>query len=350
MLLLLASICLAQAPNQPAAAAGAEVPPAQAAAGEAAEGEAAEGEAAEGEATEPEGPTTVKVGVHINDIMAIDLRTHSFMADGYIWFRWSGDRDPASSMEFINPFELWGHMEELNFEEPEVLEDGTKYQVIRFQGGFSQKLPLYNYPFDKQVLTVIFEDGVEGIEGIVYESDGITMNPSLVLPGFTIESPRLVVGPHEYETTFGDPRQTKAEWYSRARIEVPIARPVLAYAVKLQLPVLCAAISAVLMFLFSPSRVDARVSIGITSLLTIVALQITLNEDLPEVGYLTLMDKIYVVAYIVVIASLLAVAYATRLVERVNEAAATAFDKKVMWALMLSFGLAVAWLLGDAAA
>ena len=317
------------------------------AAGEA-DAEKIDGEAAE-EAAEPEGPTTVKVGVHINDIMTIDLRTHSFLADGYIWFKWKGDRDPATSMEFINPYELWGHMEEMNFEEPEELEDGSKYQVLRFQGGFSQKLPLYDYPFDKQVLTIVFEDGVESVNGVNYESDGVTMNPALVLPGFNIEPPRLVVGPHQYETTFGDPREKQAETYSRASIEIPIARPVLAYAVKLQLPVLCAAVSAVLMFLFSPARVDSRVSIGITSLLTIVALQITLNEDLPEVGYLTLMDKLYVAAYLVVISGLLAVAYSTRLVETGREQAAIKFDKQTMCALSLGFAVAVAWLLSDAA-
>ncbi len=291
----------------------------------------------------------MKVGVHVNDIMAIDLRTHSFMADGYIWMKWTGDRDPASGMEFINPYELWGHMEEMNFEEPEELEDGTKYQVIRFQGGFSQKLPLYDYPFDKQVLTVIFEDAVDNTDGVVYTSDGITVNPALVLPGFTIGKPNLAIEAHTYETTFGDPRQAKPETYARARIEIPIARPVLAYAVKLQLPVLCAAVSAVLMFLFSPSRVDARVSVGITSLLTIVALQITLNEDLPEVGYLTLMDKLYVCAYLVVISGLLAVVYSTRLVETGHEDRAVAFDRKVMWTIMVLFVVSVAFLLGAAA-
>ena len=336
MLPLLLSLSFAEDPVEPA------VPEEPAAEGDAAEGEE---EAAE----IPDGPTTVKIGVHINDIMAIDLRTHSFMADGYIWFKWKGERDPASSMEFINPFELWGHMEEFNFEEPEELDDGTLYQVMRFQGGFSQKLPLYDYPFDKQVLTILIEDGVEGVDGVNYESDGITMNPSLVLPGFNIGAPRLVVEPHPYETTFGDPRQKQPETYSRARVEVPIARPVLAYAVKLQLPVLCAAVSAVLMFLFTPARVDARVSIGITSLLTIVALQITLNEDLPEVGYLTLMDKLYVAAYLVVITGLLAVAYSTLLVERNQEAQARSFDKRIMWGLMVGFTIAVTFLLGDAA-
>ncbi len=340
MLTALFSLALAQAAPEPAAEPAAE--PATDAEG------AADGDAAPEDA-EPEGPTTVKVGVHVNDIMAIDLRSHSFMADGYIWFRWQGDRDPAGSMEFINPFELWGHMEELNFEEPEELEDGTMYQVMRFQGGFSQKLPLYDYPFDKQVLGIIFEDSVDPVQGVIYESDGITINPALVLPGFEIGKPALVIEQHRYETKFGDPRQTEPETYSRARIEVPIARPILAYAVKLLLPILCAAVSGVLMFLFRPTLVDTRTGIGITSLLTIVALQITSNEDLPEIGYLTLLDKLYVCAYLVVIGGLLAVVRSTALAEEGKEDVARAWDKRALLVLTLSFALAVAYLINDAA-
>ena len=298
---------------------------------------------------EPTGPTTVKVGVHINDIMAIDLRSHSFMADGYIWFRWSGDKDPASSMEFINPFELWGHMEEVNFEEPQELDDGSLYQVMRFQGGFSQKLPLYDYPLDQQVLGIVFEDSVDPVQGVIYESDGITINPMLTLPGFEIGKPALVIEAHRYETQFGDPRQSEPETYSRARIEVPIARPILAYAVKLLLPILCAAVSGVLMFMFRPSLVDTRTGIGITSLLTIVALQITSNEDLPEIGYLTLLDKLYVCAYLLVISGLLAVVRSTMLTEDGKEDAARRFDRRALLGLTLSFAAAAGYLINQAA-
>lgn len=336
MLALLGSLAIAENPPTPTRAEAPEAAGAEAAAEDAPEAEGASG------------PTQVKVGVHINDIMSVDVRTHSFMADGYIWFRWTGDRDPASSMEFINPYELWGHIEEANFEEPETLDDGSHYQVIRFQGGFSQKLPLYDYPFDEQVLTIVFEDSVDPIEDLVYEADGISVNPRLTLPGFEIGKAALVIEGHDYETRFGDPRRSHPETYARARVELPIARPVMAYAVKLLVPIICASVCAVLMFLFRPTAVDTRTSIGITSLLTIVALQITGNEDLPEIGYLTLLDKLYVCAYLVVISGLLAVVHSTRLADEGREGDARVFDRRALVVLCLAFAIAVTALIYDA--
>jgi hypothetical protein len=248
-------------------------------------------------------------------------------------------------MEFINPYELWGHMEEANYEEPEELEDGTMYQVLRFQGGFSQKLTIYDYPFDKQVLKVVFEDSVDDTAGLHYKLDAVSLNPNMTLPGFTIGKPALVVSDYTHPTTFGDPRHTAPSTYSRATLEIPISRPVFAYAVKLLLPILCAAVSAALMFLLSPRWVDSRTSIGITSLLTIVALQITSNEDLPDVGYLTMLDKLYVCAYLLVILSLVVVIWSTRLVEGDNESKAAALDRRALVVLYAGFFVTVGWLI-----
>lgn len=313
---------------------------------------AAEDPSAEAQATaeaegepEPEAPRTlteVHVGVHVNDVMALDLATHSYIVDGYLWFRWKGEQvSPADTVEFMNAYELWGHMEELTFEEPEEVAPGEFYQVMRFQGGFSRKLPLDDYPFDRQTLTVTFEDAGDAVENLKYVPDGVTMEPSLQLPGYLIGSPRLAVVDYTHPTTFGDPTQTQAATYSRAEVSIPITRPVLAYSIKLLLPVVCAAVSACLMFFLSAARVDARISIGITSLLTIVALQITSNEDLPEIGYLTLLDKYYVSAYALVIAGLIAVIRSTWLVEADRQAEAHRFDRGAVVVLMASFALLI---------
>jgi len=56
----------------------------------------------------------VTVGAYINDIQSIDLRTHTYAMDAYIWFRWTNpDLDPAETMEFTNPSELWGTIVDL---------------------------------------------------------------------------------------------------------------------------------------------------------------------------------------------------------------------------------------------
>lgn len=71
-----------------------------------------------------------------------------------------------------------------------------------------------------------------------------------------------------------------------------------------------------MMFMFDARHVEARVGLGMTALLTVVALQITLNDDLPDVDYLVLMDAIYLLAYALIVSMLLLVARSTILSER----------------------------------
>jgi hypothetical protein len=278
-------------------------------------------------------PHEVHVGAYINDIQNLELQSHSYAVDIYMWMRWKDPvLDPPSTMEFVNPFELWGHTKTMEFPKPQLLSTGDQYQVIRNLGRFSTKLALYDYPFDRQTLVVEIEDASLSDDELRYviAEDGIKVSPDLIIPGFKIGTPTIQVVTHDYPTNFGNIGKTETHGSSRVRIEVPIVRPVLTYSVKLMLPVLCVIFTAGLMFFFSPTFVDARVGIGITALLTIVALQITLNEDLPEVDYLVLMDKIYLASYFFVIASLATVVRTTRMFELGHDAAAVAFNRRAL--------------------
>ena len=47
----------------------------------------------------------------INDIQQLDLQSHSYTVDMYMWFKWRDPEiDPSRSFEFLNAFELWGHI------------------------------------------------------------------------------------------------------------------------------------------------------------------------------------------------------------------------------------------------
>ena len=297
-------------------------------------------------------PARVVVGAYLNDIQSIDLTLHSYEVDLYVWFRWTDPtlESPADTLEFVNPSELWGHTKKLSYEATVELPGGERYQVVRVQGRFCKKLPLYNYPFDRQTLTVVFEDSRKAVRELVYEADpaGSSVNPQLVLPGFTAGAPALSVAPFHYPTDFGDPRDTKNNIYSRVVFALPISRPAWTYSVKFLLPVLCVVLCAALMLVLRPSYVDARVGIGITALLTVVALQITTNDDLPNVDYLVLMDKVYILAYVYVIAGLAVVVRTTKLLEGSSAEAADRLHRRALVVLTSLFVLAFAAVVGHA--
>lgn len=264
-------------------------------------------------------PKDVTIGVYINDIQQLDLKDHNFTADLYVWFRWKDPGlDPSSTFEYSNPYELWGHSTKPNYEKTVRLPNGEYYQAVRTHGRFSQKFALDNYPFDRQELEVLIEDSryEANLIRFVPDKNSISINPSLRLPGFAIGKPTLTIVEHEYATNFGDLRLSGGNaTFSRVRVVLPLNRPFMPYAVKFLLPILCVICAAGLMFLFNPNYVDSRVGIGVTALLTIVALQITLNEDLPEINYLVLIDKIYLMAYLYVLFGLGIIVKTTYMIE-----------------------------------
>jgi Neurotransmitter-gated ion-channel transmembrane region len=279
----------------------------------------------------PTGPEEVTVGVYINDIQQLDLQTHSYAMDFYVWLRWKNpDANPSATLEYMNPFQLWGHIATPLYEEPQTLPDGTKYMAIRYQGQFNSKLPLEKYPFDDQSLIVEFEDNSAGTTKQIFvpDANAVTLNPEMTLPGYILGTPTLNIVSKPYPTNFGDTSLTELEPYSRVTIAVPVHRPTVTYAIKTILPIFLVVICAALVFFIHPSFVEGRIGMGITALLTLVALQLTTNSQLPEVDYLMMIDMLYFVAYLFVIASLAQVVRTSWAAHRGDDARAIKLDRR----------------------
>lgn len=304
--------------------------------------------AATAPAATPSGPTEVTVGVYVNDIQQLDLQSHSYVMDFYVWFRWKNpDINPQASLEFMNPFQLWGHVSTPLYEKPQDLPDGSQYTAIRYQGQFNSKLPLEKYPFDRQNLVVEFEDNSAGntTQKFVPDKDAITINPEMTLPGYIIGQPMIKIADKPYPTNFGDTRLTNFEPYSRVTFTVPVHRPWLTYAIKIILPILLVAACAAFVFFIHPSFVEGRIGMGITALLTLVALQLTSNSQLPEVDYLMMIDMLYIAAYLFVIASLGQVVVTSWAAHRGDDEKAIARDRSAFKYLGGAYALGTAAIL-----
>jgi hypothetical protein len=108
----------------------------------------------------------------INDIQQLDLQTKSYAVDLYVWFKWDDPKiDPSRSFEFLNPFQLWGHIRGYAGIKPETLPDGTQYSSLHVQGQFNSNLAIDDYPFDRQELIVMIEDKSKDESALVYEPD-----------------------------------------------------------------------------------------------------------------------------------------------------------------------------------
>ena len=298
-----------------------------------------------GLASARDAPKEVVVGGYINEIHHVELRTHSYPGDIYIWFRWDdADDAPHETFEFMNLFDPEAHVESTGYDEPEVMEsNGQFYNYIRHQGAFSSAMKMTKYPFDDHVLRFVIEDAEYGTEAMNYVPDpeGVSINDQISLPGYRIGKPRMVIEDKAYPTTFGDLNNPETGAYSRVVFEVPITRPWQYGVFKLFLPVLIVLMCSGLALAIDPTHTEGRIGLAITALLTMVAMQITTASSLPEVGYLTLLDMAYLLSYAFILIVMGRVAYgswndAPEQIERARRN-----DRKVLAAATLVYVVAL---------
>lgn len=252
-------------------------------------------------------PDEVVLGVYINDIQQLDLKTQSYGMDFYVWLRWkNASINPAKTFEFMNPYNRSDHVVTALYDAPQTMPDGSLYMATRFQGQFTSPMPMEKFPFDVQQLKFAFEDNVSGINKQIFVPDKVPvlLSPRVIIPGYILGAPEFARSNTLYPTTFGDLRTTDLDSYSRVTVSVPIRRHTLSNAIKVILPIFLVAACAALVFFIHPIYVEGRIGMGITALLTLVALQLTSNSNMPETDYLMMVDKLFFAAYIFVILTL----------------------------------------------
>jgi hypothetical protein len=165
-------------------------------------------------------------------------------------------------------------------------------------------MDLHRFPFDIQRLPVLMEDVNQDNRELefVLDTTPVTINAQVTIPGFKIGTPTLTVVAHQYPTAFGDLTAPPDSTYSRIVLAVPVTRDALPYLVKIMLPIVIVVLITSLIYMIPARLEDARTGIGVTAMLTMVALQWSTDADLPSVEYLMMVDVIYIVsmAYILI--------------------------------------------------
>ena len=286
------------------------------------------------------GAGEVLIGAYLNDVPVLDLVSHSYPGDIYVWFRWTDpELDPMETYEFMNFYDPEAHIESVLYDEPQEMPDGSFYNIIRHQGAFTAPMPLGRYPFDQQELRFIVEDAEHGTEEMVFiaGSEGFTINRDISLPGYRVGTPELRITGKSYPTIFGDLSNPETGAYSRATFAVPISRPWQTGVIKLILPTVIVLLCAGLALAIHPDMSDARIGLVITALLTLVALQITTSSSLPEVGYLMVIDQIYILCYVVILAVLVWVVRGTWRTDADDDIRDARRDTRVLWGVSGAF-------------
>jgi hypothetical protein len=294
----------------------------------------------------PNGPTIVGVGFFVNDIRGIDPVRDEFQFRGYVRALWCDPRyafDPeaAGQQEFVFTGDraekelkrMWvasgypvNKVGEISSSERvlRIRHDGTVEQTINVSLPLATHFDLRRFPLDRQTLELQLEsylwnrDQLQFVhdETISGFSDGISM------PEWNIEA----VSGHLSEIAV----MRSDTPFSRYILEIEIARKPGFYLWKVFLPLVVIVALSWSVFWMTDERFSGRSRISATGVLTIVAYQFVFAENLPRVGYLTLLDQIMIGSF-----GLLAVTVLeSLLVDRANKhdpAKAIRIDRTSRW-------------------
>ena len=284
----------------------------------------------------------VTVGVYVNDIQDITLATNSYTADIYLWLRWRNPAiDPSESLEAMNPYGGGVTLERL-YDKPQDMPDGSKYMAFRGQGDFGTKMNLKKYPFDVQKLTLEFEDSESDASKLHFVPDTtpIAIDPDIAIPGYVVSAPTLAVTEHQYPTNFGDISSDAAAKYSRVTATIPVKREVLPLAVKIMLPIVIVVLLTSLIYVLPARLEEARAGIAVTAMLTLMALQWTVTSNLPNVGYLMMIDIVYIISMVYILLAMAYSVYSSRRSLHEQEQASTLrLDRRVGSASLAVYGV-----------
>lgn len=294
----------------------------------------------------PNGPTIVGVGFFVNDIRGIDPVRDEFQFRGHVRLLWCDPRhafDPETEgqnelvftgdrieQEFKQMWFASGYpvnkVGELSFSERvlRIRHDGTIEQSINVSVPLATHYDLRRFPFDRQTLELQVESYLWNRDQLQFIHDETIsgFGDGISIPEWNIEAVNGRVS--EVAVMRSDTP------FSHYILEIEIGRTPGFYLWKVFLPLVVIVALSWSVFWMTDERFSARSRISATGVLTIVAYQFVFAENLPRVGYLTLLDQVMIGSF-----GLLAVTVLeSLLVDRANRedlAKAIRIDRTSRW-------------------
>lgn len=262
--------------------------------------------------TEFNNKKTYDIGTYLLNVGKIDLQTGTYDLDFYLWIR-------SNDVNFLESKPKFEFMNGKATIEPITVEEN--YYEARVKGVFQKNMDFRNYPFEKILLTVEIE-GVEDYDSFEFvpdlEESGVD---SLVnIPGWNLKSTNSDISVHEY---------SDGKEFSRYVFSLEIERFPLSSFLKTIFPIIIITTIAMLAFWMSPTNFTARIGLGASTLLAAVAAHLNAANQLPPIGYLTLMDKIMIIAYALFLNNLLSMVIQMRFIDNKREEEAVRINARM---------------------
>ena len=292
--------------------------------------------------TEDGRPTEVRVVGAVLDVDKINSAEQNFTLNFYAIFHWLDPRlahDGQGSivralsevwnprLTIINTQRYWAS----KGKEVEITPDGLVTYRLHVFGDFSQPLALHDFPQDRHVLEV-------PIVAAGYRPDDVVMVPDTRVDSFIAE--RLSVADWKVSNLRAESREvTLANGLTLAGFvfSFEAERLLHHYVIKAIIPLALIVMMSWVVFWISPDQVPNQLSVAVTTVLTLIAYHIALSGRLPDIPYLTHMDKFLFSSTVLVFMALIEVVLTSHLGSTDNLALARRVDRTARWLFPLLF-------------
>jgi len=124
---------------------------------------------------------------------------------------------------------------------------------------------------------------------------------------------------------------------------IETARDYGAYLIKILIPLVIILVLAYLVFFVPARHLEVAVGLTVTSILACIAFQLTVADDLPNIGYIVTSDRIFYLCYFLIMTAMAETVYTHSLEKRGREQAAARIEllARCLYPALLLIGLGV---------
>lgn len=289
-------------------------------------------------------PLIIHGALVLLDVSKIDGADQSFTADVFMLLRWRDARlassaggtrqEPLESVwnprvQIINQRRVWKTFPE----SVDIAPDGTVTYRQRFYGQFASPLDLHDFPLDEHEFSihlVVPGYAPEEVE-IITHSEGFESFrlPEMTIPDWTVSD--FDVQPVPWSIIPGGRQITGLKGTFNA------SRHLGFYVGKAFVSVAIIVFMSWVVFWIAPEHVGPRLSVAVTSMLTLVAYRFLLGQGLPPVSYLTRLDYFLLGSTILVFIALIQVALTSAMNDESARPRGVAINRISRWAFPVVF-------------
>lgn len=295
------------------------------------------------------GPTEVRISMSVLDISGVNDTAQTITANVFIRARW---RDPRLAENGAGPRtrsmnDVWHpRLQVFNDagtrltlpNEVEIAPDGTVTWRQRLVGAFSEVLRLEDFPFDTQTFSI-----------------------RLIATGFTDDTVRLVSDPEALPAVaqnWAVSSWTLLGWAYGAgpalipgaasqpaslALDLRMKRNTGYFVSKVLLPLVLISAMSWVVFWVAPEQAATKISVSITSMLTLIANRFMVDALVPRVSYLTRLDLFILGATVLVFVNLILAVTASVLAAQKQPERARTIDSRCRIALPVIFTAWAVW-------